>query len=110
VGCIASVFLGAPYGREAVDAAVRAESRRPATEGRLGLVHDVQEVAPNPSRRRQEELLNTNQGRFLFLFTRSNQFYGAICPGSLAAARVDGFLTTEQNIDLFLLFRRDTRQ
>jgi hypothetical protein len=51
----------------------------------------MQELAPNPYRRRQEVLLDTNQGRFLFLFTRSNQFYGAICPGSLTAARCRRF-------------------
>jgi hypothetical protein len=46
--CIASVFMGSPYGREAVDTAVLAESGRPASEVWLGLVHGMQELTPNP--------------------------------------------------------------
>jgi hypothetical protein len=53
--CIASVFAGVPYGMEAVDAAVCVESRRPTFEGRLGLVQDVQELAPNPYHHRSGE-------------------------------------------------------
>jgi hypothetical protein len=38
---ISSIFARAPYRREALDVTVRAESRRPASEGPLGLVHDM---------------------------------------------------------------------
>jgi hypothetical protein len=40
VRCSARFFVGAPDGRDAVDAAVRAES--------VGRVHDLQELAPSP--------------------------------------------------------------
>ncbi|XP_047054866.1 uncharacterized protein LOC124661047 [Lolium rigidum] len=42
-----SLFTGATYGR-----GLRAESMRHASETRVGLVHDVQELAPNSYRRR----------------------------------------------------------
>jgi hypothetical protein len=72
--------------------AVRVEFRRPASKGWLGLVHDVQELAPNPHCRRSGGA-SRHQGRFLFLCTRSNQFYGAPAPS------IRG-VSTEQNIDL----------
>jgi hypothetical protein len=87
----ASVFAEAPYGgREALDAAVRAESRRPASQGRLGLAHDVQELASNPYGHRQEELLDIKVD-FLPLYPLESILWSTICPMSLAAAGVHGF-------------------
>jgi hypothetical protein len=98
VRCIASVFMGSPYCRGAVDAAVLAESGRPVSEGRLGIVHGMQELAPNPYRPLFRRSFLTSRLIYFPLRMLESILWSIICSTSPAVACVS---VLAGKVDLF---------
>jgi hypothetical protein len=80
--------MGSPYSREAVDVVVLAESGHPASEGRLGLVHGMQELACNPYRPLFRRGFLTSRLIYFPLHMLASILWSTICSTSPAVACV----------------------
>jgi hypothetical protein len=94
--------MGSPYGRGAVDAAVLAESGRPASEGRLRIVHGMQELAPNPYRPLFRRSLLTSKLIYFPLHMLESILWSIICSTSPAVACLYVFKLLEKLISSLL--------